>query len=175
MTAIEAVDIVWLWSHEDRAFGMFVPFLGVSFGTNILLSALNVVYEWLDEKQRATASEHNRLMAKNEFPKDDTDAIEKRRSACRKWTRRLRNIGRFAGIVVAFLIACALFLIHPSQPMNGSGVATVLFAGSFLPVWVGVMVLVNRAWNSRIKRDINDRSLQLANRSGDAPEVPAKL
>ena len=70
---------------------MFVPFLGVAFGVNILLSALNFVHAWLAEKEQRIARQFDKLIAKMELPQDDVRQITVRRDKCKAVDRSWRN------------------------------------------------------------------------------------
>ena len=167
---------MFLWTHESCDFGMFVPFLGVAFGVNILLSALNFVHAWLAEKEERIARQFDKLIAKMELPQADVRQINARREKCKAVTREVRNVGRIAGVVIAAMIALALLLIHPDQGMNGWGIFAVVLAGAAMPITVLAMVIVNRRWNRSIRDDITGRSVAAADQSAPAkPPTPDSL
>ena len=139
--AIEYMAALWEIPPLPLKFGDYSSFLEIAFAVNLLFGFWHALSKGLTDWQTATANDWE-----IRFKANDVDAgrgilqrIQRRHEICRHWCSKAQKIGRSVSIVIAILIARALYFYPEGATLDHYSV--VLIGLSILPVPIVGLVM----------------------------------
>lgn len=120
-------------------FGVFIPFLQLAFGVNVLFGAWDRIYAHLEIAHNEAQEGDKTLLAKVDSGSERRKKLDRKYETCETVRKGFRWTCQRGGIAAAIIIAIAVLAIPPDQRISGWWIAAIGVSGFIIPILMWAM------------------------------------